>query len=217
MEDLSVAGPRASVAPTAAVAVTVVPGTAGQAGPARTSKPKAKAGPPYDPELIEAVAKVYPARTARVLFSKGDHVKEVAILESTVKRAEPDRRKIDWLWEGKVRFSIVHDDGSEELPMEMTMLYHLAPSGEEWECSRDVTALVGKGVTQHVNLKSPWKDWFEAQVHQAWDDAMRGVDLDRADIGAIKNQVTDRLQISVEEFDDIMNPGLSPGLSFRVR
>lgn len=181
------------------------------------ASPKSKVGPPYDPKVIETVARMYPSHVAGSLYRRSDDVKDIRVIEARVERADPDRRRIDWLWKGYIRFDLVQKDGSENMAMEMNLLFHLAPSGEEWECSRDVTILIGKGFTQHVNLKSPWKDWFEAQVHQAWEDAIRDISVDRADIGAIKDRVAERFQITAEEFNDIMHPGESPGFSARDR
>jgi hypothetical protein len=159
----------------------------------------------FDPATIERIAQIYPARAARILFGKGDDVKEVKILESNVRRSAPNRRRIDWLWEADVTFTITYAKG-DDVPVRMTMLYHLSPDGEEWECWRNVTVLIGGGITRRVSMKSPWKDWFEEQVRQEWLNATESSSVTTTDYAELKERMAYKFQVSVEEFGEILHP-----------
>jgi DNA-directed RNA polymerase subunit RPC12/RpoP len=127
----------------------------------------------FDLAVIEQIAQIYPARTARIVFGTGNDVNDVKILKSNVRRAEPDRRKIDWLWEGDVSFTIIQGDG-DAIPVRMTMLYHLSPDGEEWECWRDVT-MVRYGLTRHNRMAG--SEWNRAFRQMIASESKRSFDL----------------------------------------
>jgi hypothetical protein len=156
-----------------------------------------------DPQAMSRLANTYPARMAKTLFGNGDEVKEVKILKSTVRRADPDRRKIDWLWEGEVSVMITQKTG-EDIPVSVAMLFHLSPDGEEYECCGNVTFQIGAGINKRFFLKSPWKDWFQEQVSTEWNDLVTRTEID--DVNELRERFTYKYRVSDEEFDEILHP-----------
>jgi hypothetical protein len=160
--------------------------------------------------LLTQIAKIYPPRTARVVFGTGDDVKGVTVLKSSVRRADPDIRKIDWLWEGDVSFTIIQTDG-DEAPVRMTMLYHLSPDGEEWECWRNVTVSIGKGFTRHNKMQgSEWNRAFRKTIASEWkqsfDFFQEGTSAERrSEIRqGNKERVAQKHGITVVELEEIL-------------